>query len=729
MSPRRKQRDSFVQSLFPFLAVLLSTMGALVLLLMLIVNQAQATAKQMATEKKMQIEDAEAKLDILRSSFEEKLGDSRLEIERKRLTLQHLEKHIAELIDELKSLERTATLLDSKQTQDKESEEEKNRTISELEKQLADANVNLKKKLDNPEGNKPIFAIIPYQGTNGTHRRPIYLECIDKGVIIQPEGVLIGIADLRPPYGPGNPLDAAIRTVRSQFAPANGALTSTAYPLLVVRPSGVRTYAMARQAMSGWDDQFGYELIDEQLELTFPESESGVAAEIEKALVLARERQAALVMAMPAKFRQYINQDGASEADDRLDFADDGGDLGDEWAGGGPAGSSGGVGSGSGDGSRAGSGSGAGTGSGGSQGFRGGVATAQNGSGGTSGLRGTGAGAGGTGAGMSNGQSPSGSGELGFAGTGTGGQATAGQPGAGGLGANGQPGGTSYFADGGNGQTGAGEGSYFASGNGGSTGGDASGFGGGTAGGAGGSGGDGSLAESSSRNGAGGSSTSGAAGNNAGGSGASGSGAGGAGGGGAGPGGPAGMLGGSSSTAPSGGGGAGAASMGGMNSMAGDPANDPTASPNGDPSQPMGAPSLNMDMTRNSNQAGQAGQQSEPVARQRGRNWAWSEGPPSKTAVVRTIRVVCYEDRWVLMQDNAASNQVTIQIGRSPQQSAERLAKAITDRVSGWGIALGGGYWKPELVVDIAPGAEARCAQLERLLEGSGLTVKRRTAK
>ncbi len=721
MSSRRKQRDNFVQSLFPFLAVLLSTMGALVLLLMLIVNQAQANAKQMATEKKMQIEDAETKLDILRGSFEEKLDDRRLDIERKRLTLQHLEKHISELLDELKSLERTATLLESKQTQDKAGEEENDREISKLEKQLVDANIDLKKKLDNPVGDKPIFAIIPYQGTNGTHRRPIYLECTDKGVIIQPEGVLIGIADLRPPYGPGNPLDAAIRTVRSRFVPASGALTSTAYPLLVVRPSGVRTYAMARQAMTGWDDQFGYELIDEQLELTFPESEPGIAAEIQQALVLARDRQAALVMAMPAKFRQYINQGqgGSSGPDDSLDFADDGGDLGDEWAGGGSAGSAGGF------------GSGAGSSSGGSQGFRGGVANSQNGPGGTSGLRATGAGGNGAGA-SAVGNMQSRSGELGFAGSPNGGQfnsgqtgrgqagagqAGSGQAGAGGVGANGQSGGTSYFAHGGNGQTPAGDGSYFASGSGGAPGADANGFSQGEVS----STGNESLADSSSRTGANGGTASGGSGTSSGA---------GAGGGGAGPGGPAGMVGGGSSSAPSGsGGGAGAASMGGMSSMAGNPANDPTASPSGDSQQQAGAPSLNMDMTRNSSQAGQASQKSEPVSRQRGRNWAWSEGPPSKTAVVRTIRVVCYDDRWVLMQDNAASNQVTIAIGQSPQQSAERLAKAITDRVAGWGIALGGGYWKPELVVDVAPGAEARCAQLERLLEGSGLTVKRRAAK
>ncbi|MDX1929202.1 MAG: hypothetical protein SFV81_21925, partial [Pirellulaceae bacterium] len=344
MKRRRKQRDNFVQSLFPFLAVLLSTMGALVLLLMLIVNQAQATAKQMAADKKTEIEDAESNLELLRNSFEEQLDERRLELERKRLTLQHLEKHIKELMEELEGIQRTAVLLGQKQTQDKTAEAETERKISQLEKQLTDANIDLKKKLEKPAGNKPIFAIIPYQGTNGTHRRPIYLECTSKGVTIQPEGVLIGLADLRPPYGPGNPLDAAIRAVRSRFAPANGALTSTAYPLLIVRPSGVRTYAMARQAMSGWDDQFGYELIDEALELTYPESEPGIVPEIEQALVLARERQAALVMAMPAKYRQYITQGGpASEA---LEFSDDASDLGDEWAGG-SSNSSGGGGSGS----------------------------------------------------------------------------------------------------------------------------------------------------------------------------------------------------------------------------------------------------------------------------------------------------------------------------------------------------------------------------------------------
>jgi len=718
MKRRRKQRDNFVQSLFPFLAVLLSTMGALVLLLMLIVNQAQASAKQMAAEKKTQIEDAESNLELVRNSFEEQLDDRRLELERKRLTLQHLEKHIKELIEEVKGIERTAVLLGQKQSQDKTVEAETERQISQLEKQLTDANIDLKKKLDKPEGNKPIFAIIPYQGTNGTHRRPIYLECTSQGVTIQPEGVLIGLADLRPPFGPGNPLDAAIRTVRSHFVPANGALTSTAYPLLVVRPSGVRSYAMARQAMAGWDDQFGYELIDEALELTYPDSEPGIVAEIDQALVLARERQAALMMAMPAKYRQYINQGGAMES---LEFGDDASDMGDEWAGG-SSGSTNGSGAPNSD---------------SSSGHRGGFAASQ---GGTTGQRGTG---GGSGTGQRNGapgrqgtQQPgtqqSGSQQMGFGGSANN---TA------------EAGGTSFFANG-SGQP-AGEGTYFGSGSNGSQeigGKQANGdFAGRNAG-----GGNGEFADTSSRTnggqggtGAGGTGTdgnsdtsvTGNAGSGSGGSGSGGSGNGGSGNDGSGNGAPrSGSATGPSAGAvrmadgngpASGGAGGGAASTGG--SPQSGASQDPTANP-GNPSDPAqaGSPSFNMDMSRN-NAQGKRDSQSEPVAQQRGRNWAWREGPPTKTPVVRSIRVVCYNDRWVLMQDNVStSNQVTVPIGKSPQASAEKLAKAITDRVSGWGIALGGGYWKPELVVDVAPGAEARYGQLERLLEGSGLKVQRR---
>ncbi|MEZ6075433.1 MAG: hypothetical protein R3C56_07100 [Pirellulaceae bacterium] len=40
---------------------------------------------------------------------------------------------------------------------------------------------------------------------------------IEQGIRIQPEGILLRTEDLEPPYGPGNPLDAALRTIRTSM--------------------------------------------------------------------------------------------------------------------------------------------------------------------------------------------------------------------------------------------------------------------------------------------------------------------------------------------------------------------------------------------------------------------------------------------------------------------------------------------------------------------------------
>lgn len=309
MSSRRNGRDALAPSTFPFLAVLLCTMGSLVLILMLIVAQAQASAQSASRDHEQQVEEIEAQLELASESYQEQLTEGRIALEKQRLALQHLENHISELLAEMESLQRTAQLLEQETDEDDVAEKRKER-ISRLEAQLLEAKERLKQKLDKPDGDKPIFAVIPYDGPNGTHRRPIYLECTAEGVIIQPEGVLLSHDDLQPPYGPGNPLDAALRTIRTQFVPDNHAVTSTAYPLLIVRPSGIHSYTMARAAMSGWDDQFGYELIEESLELSFPDSHPGLIPKITQAVDLARKRQAALVMAMPRKYRHASGGDG-----------------------------------------------------------------------------------------------------------------------------------------------------------------------------------------------------------------------------------------------------------------------------------------------------------------------------------------------------------------------------------------------------------------------------------
>ncbi len=308
---RRRYRDAIAPTMFPFLAVLLCTMGSLVLILMLVVANAQASTQQVVAEQEDRKAEIEAALELQNYAFEKRLTSGQLDMEKRRLHLQHVEEHIQELLSELEDLKRTEQLLAEENAGELEQEQQVADKISELEKQLAEAAEELNESKFKPDGDKPIFAVIPYQGRNGTHRRPIYIECTSKGAIIQPEGVLLPMHDLAPPHGPGNPLDAALRTIRTEFKPANQALTSTAYPLLIVRPSGIRSYSLARQAMTGWDDQFGYELIEEELDLAFPQSTPGLQKKIESALVMARDRQRTLIAAMPGRYGGSSSMSGS----------------------------------------------------------------------------------------------------------------------------------------------------------------------------------------------------------------------------------------------------------------------------------------------------------------------------------------------------------------------------------------------------------------------------------
>lgn len=618
MSPRR-QRDALAPSLFPFLAVLLCTMGALVLILMLIVSAAQASAQQAVTEQQQRREELESNITLSTIAFQKQLEDGRVELEKQRLELQHFEEHILELTEELKKLDDAKKLLAENSGQVKTAELD--RKISELEAQLLEAQVELEQQVVDPDGDKPVFAIIPYQGPNGTQRRPIYLECLANGIVIQPENVRLSLEDLRPPHGPGNPLDAALRAIRAEHKPTTLAVSETAYPLLVVRPSGIKSYALARSALSSWDDQFGYELIDQDLELVFPKSLPGLTEKIETAITLAQQRQAALRLAVPNQYRntQPLSRSNASTG----------------YATGGRA-SAGGTGTAlgsSGTSSENFGGSGNGLATGESQSVAGSNFPAET----------------------SIGSSFDGSGDFpALPGASENPTASTGPY---------PPLASTSLSDGN-----AGLGAELGAGQG---------------------GGDGTGTEGNAEgntNGTSNEETTGSATDSA-----------------------------SSDFAQSGGGAGGYTRPGMMSS----PEMDPTQTSADAPPSPQ----LNLDLDLSNTQ------NTQPVASQRGAGWAWSPGRNSRTAVVRAIRLQCYDDRWELLADRGMKqNPISIEYRGTPEQRAEELARQIQRRVDSWGIALAGGYWKPALIVELRTRTTWRFAELERLMQDSGIEVHLKSA-
>ena len=81
---------------------------------------------------------------------------------------------------------------------------------------------------------------------------------------------------------------------------------------------------------------------------------------------------------------------------------------------------------------------------------------------------------------------------------------------------------------------------------------------------------------------------------------------------------------------------------------------------------------------------------------------------------------------WWSISDRNPANSKMIRLGPRTASSINAFISAIWGHIEGWGIAGRGMYWRPVLQVRVAPGGEERFADLAALLDGSGLTVKRR---
>jgi hypothetical protein len=289
-------------SLFPFLAVLLCTMGSLLVLLVLFSRSASRADSAAAEAARRQQEDdlAQARdelawrleqLQAIRSSTADDLS-------RARMQLAGAEDDARTLVDELAALERLAAALEADATAEDDEE------ISSLERRLAEVRGTLADAHRDAAERPPAYAVVPYVGSNGTHRRPLYIECCIDGVFLQPEGIRLGPADFEGPPGPGNPLASALRAAREHIArnaSASGEPGAQPYPLLLVRPTGVMAYYAARESLQSWGSEFGYQLVDEDWTLTYPARDPALAEVEARAVEEARQRLQWLAQVRPPR--------------------------------------------------------------------------------------------------------------------------------------------------------------------------------------------------------------------------------------------------------------------------------------------------------------------------------------------------------------------------------------------------------------------------------------------
>jgi hypothetical protein len=293
-------------SLFPFLAVLICILGTLVVLLVVVVQQARSRALSQSANappgESHPSPQPPAPVAQLQEEREHYLWQTELlqetyrktvaQMAERRLLLSHLEDHQRELAKEIRMLKSEAAAIEQARDDQLGHQDASEETLADLQRQIEEAREQLELAKRQRAEQTRTYALIPYDGPNGTQRPPIYIECLEDRVVLQPEGIDLEAEDFVEPLGPDNPLAMALRAKR-EFLLTRGLASADhePYPLLVVRPLGTTSYAAARVAMKSWEAEFGYELIEDDVQLDYPPSDAHLVEVVEQAVKQARLRR------------------------------------------------------------------------------------------------------------------------------------------------------------------------------------------------------------------------------------------------------------------------------------------------------------------------------------------------------------------------------------------------------------------------------------------------------
>jgi hypothetical protein len=119
----------------------------------------------------------------------------------------------------------------------------------------------------------------------------------------------------------------------------------------------------------------------------------------------------------------------------------------------------------------------------------------------------------------------------------------------------------------------------------------------------------------------------------------------------------------------------------------------------------------------------------EAIARRRGRDWGLQNAENTESPLTRPILVQCYPDRLVIVPEDRTQQAMITPLDGEAENTIDEFVINVWKHTRHWGIPGRGLFWKPTLVMDVAPGGDARFAEIQALLDDSGLDVQRRNRR
>lgn len=200
---------------------------------------------------------------------------------------QLLKKRLEQKVSELESLRsqiaraNTNVLQDKSEVKDVETESlAVMDDIQQLRQKLDEA-----RKTKKQAGSK--YQFIPYDGVTGTTRRPIFIECNEKGLQFQPEGVTITAADVQGFSSFYNPVLIGTRALVHFWKQTDARNRSSGEPyvLLVVKPEGTMAFYAARKLLKELRVPYGYELVEAEFPLDYPDKNNDAEKALKEAII------------------------------------------------------------------------------------------------------------------------------------------------------------------------------------------------------------------------------------------------------------------------------------------------------------------------------------------------------------------------------------------------------------------------------------------------------------
>lgn len=339
MSRRGRSKPTTIQ-MFPFLDALICTMGALLVLLHAFASHDQTEVKKAveASKQAQRIEEQdEIELHQWRAGhLTEARKKTQAQLADERLRLAHIEDHQRRLEEQFRKLQVAAQELERAGSEKTAEKQQNAAALEETKGKLTAARAAVDAARQKGQQQGVSYSVIPFEGRNSTQRRPIYIECRENLIVLQPEGVELTPRDFIGFFGPGNPLASALRAQSEYFArqAPPGKAPDEPYPLLLVRPDGVSAYYAARAALDSWGNEFGYELVGADWDLKFPERDRLLGDLTERVVGEARQRQREYVLSSPQVARRrpkpvyHAKAHGGFEKDQGTGGGPDGSGLG-----------------------------------------------------------------------------------------------------------------------------------------------------------------------------------------------------------------------------------------------------------------------------------------------------------------------------------------------------------------------------------------------------------------